>query len=323
MTQVPTSFGKADPTEAQKFYERLMAGDRWQPKDGMNRVRVMPPWALNIKQWWYEWTLHWNVGPKRVVVPCLLKHGGTRCAACEEVDRFQQQGAKLGDSDITPAQWGAAFNLVDLLHPDVGAQSYRSGIQIMRELMKFDVHPDYGDITDPARGFDITISRGPKGAQPLYTLNAARNPSPLANQDWLVNLPDLSRAFVIFTYEEQQAILKGEDVLSRFTQEKARGQVQAQPAAQAQPAPTSVEPQTLPILISGRQPRCFGKEFAATDPMCAACAFGVHCKVACNPTPQAQPVTTQPTPRCFRRMYDQKSPECLKCEFKVQCGWPA
>ena len=344
------SYGLADPAESLRMYERLTKGNWWTPRVGANRVRIMPPWSTEFKRWWFEWTLHWNIGERKAVIPCLKVHGvgDKRCAICEEIEKLKQANDlrvdPKTDHNILPS-WNSQISLIDYASPGIGAQTYGAGITIMRGLLKWENNPDYGDITNPEKGYDVTIDKLEN--TPWYDTAPARNPTPLQDMSWLDNLPDLSESYTIWLYSEQVQWLRGEipkrgdnrtnkQLVSASTrtqvapggipQQAAPQQAALQQAVPQQAAPQQAVPQqAAPVK---KAPRCFGS-FLAGDPVCTHCkAWVAECErvkkeqdaKASNVAAEAIPVAGVPRPRCFGKEFSRNSPECQECNVKLDCA---
>jgi hypothetical protein len=80
----------------------------WKPKNGENKVRILPPWTdqgANAFQFHRETWIHWNVGPDghTVNVVCPAKTEGAadlRCPVCDERNRL------MASDDITDKELG-------------------------------------------------------------------------------------------------------------------------------------------------------------------------------------------------------------------------
>ena len=113
--------------------------DFMQLKEGQNRVRVISKP--------YQFTVHWatDVTGSNRKVKCALQD----CPLCK-------QGVK--------AQTRWYIGVIDRV--DNKAKILEISAQIMKGLKNTAGDPDWGD----PRKYDVNIQRGPKGAQPLYTV---------------------------------------------------------------------------------------------------------------------------------------------------------
>lgn len=326
-----SKYGKTDPAERQKFRDRLTKGNWWRAKEGTNHIRVLPP-AEGANKWWHEWTLHWSVGPMRAVVPCLEVHGveSKKCAICEEVARLRSSSSKEDQTlaEAMERQWRVIVNIVDLDAPNLGVQKLLTGTMIAGGLIDYDTDEDYGDIDDPQEGFNIRIIRGPKGSQPLYTVKAARERSVLPDMSWLESLDDLSKAFRVYTYEEQKALLKGsrvrtvsgdKDEFEGDEDPRSRREEKSESASQ----PAERETPEVSVAKSTRaRPRCFGKYAGDDDKICQRCKSREQCKSGSTTSVEDKKEEETSKPRCFRRkgMYDPKDVGCQECVVRKECA---
>jgi len=330
-------FGTTSAEERARLQHKLRSGDWWKPKEGANHIRIMPPWNETVKRWWMEQTVHWNVGPHKARVACLLKHGGGRCAVCEYVNTLNATGDGASAEvakDMAP-QWGVEFSIIDLDAPTLGIQTYRAGRQIMNGILDYDSAEDYGDVTDPLKGFNIIIQRGPRGSQPLYTVRATRNQTPISAEllPLLRELPDLEANFRIFTYEEQLTILNGGEVsISSNHPRSPVGHTSPMEVEAANVLPDIIIPPPAPASITHpAPPPCFGVGYVEGDQICGVCNVGDDCKakftvVTTDKIEQTTAIdtpppisTTTPPPRCFQKMYDGRSNDCQRCDHAMAC----
>ena len=304
------SYGHTDPAEAQKYQDRLMKGDWWKPRDGRNHLRIMPPWAADVKKFWYEWFLHWQVGARNAVTPCLLKHGGDRCAVCEE-------NARAPDSELAKTmkrENRAWINIVDLENTHNGVQYCGVGVTFMRGILSWENNPDYGDITHPEQGFDLWVEKFT--SSPWYTVQAAREPTPLADMTWLEELKDLSQIFSLYTYDQQLALLRGEAVVRPTTQDS---QTQQTTTPVQQPAQAPAQTQQP---VQKNKPRCFGTFDPEDVAICPRCNWREQCSVhgvEKTAAPVAEVSVAAVTPRCFGLGFEAKAAECKECGHRKGC----
>jgi hypothetical protein len=96
-----------------------------------------------------------------------------------------------------------------------GVKVYGYGKQAYELLLGYILDPEYGDITDPEGGTDITITYTKPttpGAYPKTNMKMRRNTSPLltdrdAIPGLLQNMPDIDALFTRHSPEEISAIL--------------------------------------------------------------------------------------------------------------------
>jgi hypothetical protein len=100
---------------------------------------------------------------------------------------------------------------------DQGVRVWGFGKQVYETLLNLVLNPEYGDVTDPETGTDLTITYGkPAGASfPVTNITPRRRSSPLCPDDpekcreLLEGIPDFEELFAGSrkTFEEVQAML--------------------------------------------------------------------------------------------------------------------
>ena len=209
--------------DMKKMKERLTAlknrgngsGKFWRPQDGEQVVRIVPtPDSDPFKDYWF----HYNVGNN----PGFLspkKNFGEDCP----LDSFVRQLWKEGTEDskrmakkLSARQRFFAPVLVRG-EEDQGVRAWGFGKQVYETLLNLVCNPEYGDITDPDTGIDITLTYGkPVGASfPVTKITPRRQSSPLCPEspekcrELLEGIPDFD---VLFndcrkSFEEVQSML--------------------------------------------------------------------------------------------------------------------
>lgn len=151
--------------------------DFWQPDDGENRIRVMPPWGPDVEDFWFATGTHFNVGPdeRRVYCPDV---SGVRetCFICRLVKRLSRGDEdEQAESEAMGARPRYLLNIVDLDEPEKGVQVWECPKTIFRQLKKFFLNEDdYGDFTDLEDGYDIIVEKSGSGINTKYDATPAR-----------------------------------------------------------------------------------------------------------------------------------------------------
>ena len=101
------------------------------------------------------------------------------------------------------------MNIVDLDDESEGVQVYYAPKTVFKEILTYFTDPEWGDLTDVRKGFDIKIKRVGRDRNTEYTVTTARRPSRLANKSLLENLYDLESLYTFASYEEQCTIWGG------------------------------------------------------------------------------------------------------------------
>lgn len=188
----------------------------WNPKDGRNKIRVLPPKG-DAEIFWSECKLHYNVGPEKKAVTCL----GTKnkkCPVCEKVKALKKTGNKEDAkyADKMRATSRVYFNILDRTDKEKAdePQIYGCGTSVLKELLAMICDPDIGDITDYSEGFDVILNKSGKGMNTNYTVTLSPKScvaSKLSEEELQAALIDPESLIVVKEASEIEAILSGED----------------------------------------------------------------------------------------------------------------
>lgn len=202
--------------EAKKKLEELKqksgGGDFMELKEGENKVRIV---CEEDEDWYLEVATHYvEVGKDKVGVTCNDVYDGSECYFCGLVAQLKRSKDKddkaLADSLKSSTRY--YMNVLDredknkLKVLGVGAQAFT-------DIMAAFADPDWGDLTDPEEGFDVTITKTKTGKGPRdvkYSAQARRKSSPVGVDLDDVELFDIeSMVIKQFTAEEQEQLLDG------------------------------------------------------------------------------------------------------------------
>jgi len=83
--------------------------------------------------------------------------------------------------------------------------------KVEKELVKYILNPEYGDITDIENGTDFIITKTKGTPWPDYSVTPKRNSTPLMKtqqeiDEVLNNIPDFKEAYKHYTAEEMKEI---------------------------------------------------------------------------------------------------------------------
>lgn len=201
----------------------------WNPADGENRIRVMPPWSEDAGEFWFITATHFNVGPDERPVPCPVASGiRESCYVCRLVKKLARgEDDEKSDAEAMGARPRYLLNIVDLGNPQNGVQVWPAPKSIFRQLKKFWLNEeDYGDFTSLVDGFDILVEKTGSGLNTRYDANPTkpkkfpsetllnhRNASvaelyqALADEEY--ELPNLSQVQSFISDEEMERVFKG------------------------------------------------------------------------------------------------------------------
>lgn len=188
-------------------------------QQGKNVRRVL--WPKGDKDSFYsEGYLHFGLGADGKSVATCPKTWGSKekCPICEYVDQLQASKNKDDQKlakDIK-AKRRIYINVINRDDEEETPKVLPIGVTILKGLLETICDADYGDITDPEDGRDITITRKGQGLKTEYSVlpkpkssEASENQTP---EEIEQAMTDLDSLFIKKSYEELQTILDGEDI---------------------------------------------------------------------------------------------------------------
>lgn len=258
--------------------------------DGDNLIRLLPPWKEGVS-FYKELRQHYGVGVDKKQVLCL-RMKGEECPICEFVSALYQSGdpddAEMAGNLSASTRYN--FNVIARSDEAAGPQILTTGPLIFRDFLRFIVDPDWGDLTDPEQGFDITINRTGKGLHTKYAVTPKRNPSPVGNAEWLEKMTDLDKLERFVSAEDMKAILYGEGpssekeekvdksdaldrIISKKEEKKSRKPRASKEKTEIKKASPKEENGNAGKL---EHPECFGVNLSS-DEKCKVCSFKEDC----------------------------------------------
>lgn len=199
--------GKKDE-EAQKSFRSSSSFSYWNPRDGKNRIRLMPPWTdqpPNDGQFWREIYVHWKVdGKLSFACPAKTPHSPNKdCPICDEEKRLKatKDPVDAEQANNIRSKQRLYSNIVDLddpvyRHEDVlewkakqndktrdcpfnpghtKVQVFSYGPTILKDLL--DVFAEGIDITDLNTGRDVLITKEGKDRATRYRVRVEFTPT--------------------------------------------------------------------------------------------------------------------------------------------------
>ena len=152
---------------------------------------------------------------------CPKRNYGEDCPICEfasslwreGTDQNDEESKKLAKSLFVRARYFSP--VVVRGREDEGVKIYGYGKRAYENLLGYILDPDYGDITDPLEGTDISLTYTKPttpGAYPQTSLKMRRNTSSLLEDKEAIpalldSMPDFESLFERHTSEEIDAIL--------------------------------------------------------------------------------------------------------------------
>ena len=188
----------------------------WKPAPGKHTIRLVP-YKFNKENPFIELFFHYNINNKSYLSPSSFGRP-------DPIVEFADKLKRMGDKE----DWKAAKKMEPKLRTFVpvlvrgeegeGVRFWGFGKTVYQEILGYIADPDYGDITDPNEGRDITVevvSAEDSGTSyPVTTIRVKPNQTPLVDDaakatSLLEDQKDLVSLFKKYTFDEMKDELQG------------------------------------------------------------------------------------------------------------------
>ena len=188
----------------------------WKPTPGKHQVRIVP-YKFDKDKPFIELYFHYNINNKTYLSPQSFGRP-------DPIVEFADKLKRMGDKE----DWKAAKQMEPKLRTFVpiivrgqegdGVRFWGFGKTVYQEILGYIADPDYGDITDPQSGRDLTIqyiSAEEAGASyPTTQLRVKPSQTPLAEsadsvQKLLENQTEITDLYSELSYDELKDVLEG------------------------------------------------------------------------------------------------------------------
>jgi hypothetical protein len=188
----------------------------WKPTPGKHQVRIVP-YKFNQDYPFIELYFHYNINNKTYLSPQSFGRP-------DPIVEFADKLKRMGDKD----DWKAAKAMEPKLRTFVpvivrgeegeGVRFWGFGKTVYQEILGYIADPDYGDITDPTSGRDLTIEY--KTAEeagttyPTTTIRVKPNQSALSEDsstatNFIENQTEITDLYSELSYDELKSVLEG------------------------------------------------------------------------------------------------------------------
>jgi hypothetical protein len=216
----------------------------WKPTPGKSQVRIVP-YKFNKDNPFIELYFHYNVNNKTYLSPASFGRP-------DPIVEFADKLKRMGDKE----DWKAAKAMEPKLRTFVpvivrgqeneGVKFWGFGKTVYQEILGYIADPDYGDITDPNAGRDLTveyISAEDAGTSyPTTTLRVKPNQTPLAEggdiAKFLDNQTEITELYSELSYAELKNVLEGWLNPSATSDDETEGSVVEETLSTAKPTPS-------------------------------------------------------------------------------------
>ena len=225
----------------------------WKPTPGKHQIRLVP-YKFNEENPFIELYFHYNINNKSYLSPMSFGRP-------DPIVEFADKLKRMGDKE----DWKAAKKMEPKLRTFVpvlvrgeegeGVRFWGFGKTVYQEILGYMADPDYGDITDPTIGRDITVeivSAEDSGTSyPVTTNRVKPKETPLVEsaedtKKFLTSQMEITDLYQELTYSELKSVLEGWLNPSATGDDELETSVSAQtlsstasPAESVIPAPTA------------------------------------------------------------------------------------
>ena len=188
----------------------------WKPTPGKHQVRIVP-YKFNKDNPFIELYFHYNINNKTYLSPQSFGRP-------DPIVEFADKLKRMGDKE----DWKAAKAMEPKLRTFVpvivrgeegeGVRFWGFGKTVYQEILGYIADPDYGDITDPTSGRDLTIeykSADEAGTSyPTTTIRVKPSESSLSENSenaaaFLENQTAITDLYSELSYDELKSVLEG------------------------------------------------------------------------------------------------------------------
>ena len=231
----------------------------WKPTPGKTQVRIVP-YKFDKDNPFIELYFHYNINNKTYLSPQSFGRP-------DPIVEFADKLKRMGDKE----DWKAAKQMEPKLRTFVpvlvrgqegeGVKFWGFGKTVYQEILGYIADPDYGDITDPTSGRDITIeyqSAEEAGTSyPVTTIRVKPKQTPLTEnadnvQKFLENQTEITDLYSELSYDELKSVLEGwlnPGAASEAGEPSVSGETLSQPKKEAAPVKDD-----LPFDVDEKKP---------------------------------------------------------------------
>lgn len=188
----------------------------WKPTPGKHQVRIVP-YKFNPDNPFIELYFHYNVNNKTYLSPQSFGRP-------DPIVEFSDKLKRMGDKE----DYKAARQMEPKLRTFVpvivrgeegeGVRFWGFGKTVYQEILGYIADPDYGDITDPVNGRDLTIeytsAEDAGTSYPTTTIRVKPKETPLVEdaqqvENLLQNQTEITDFYQELSYDELKDVLEG------------------------------------------------------------------------------------------------------------------
>jgi len=177
----------------------------WKPQPGKTQIRIVP-YAFNKDNPFIELFFHYNLNNRSYLSPISFGRP-------DPIEEFAQKLKASGNkedyqlSKKLEAKMRTFAPVIVRGEESQGVKLWGFGKTVYQELLSIIADPDYGDITDPVNGRDVSvefISAEESGASfPKTNIRVKPNQTPISDEPSVLELVKTSQKDITDIYQEQ------------------------------------------------------------------------------------------------------------------------
>jgi len=186
----------------------------WKPQPGKQQIRILP-YVHNTSNPFIELYFHFGFGGKNVISPSSFGEADPLIEFAEKLKATGNRDDYQLSRKLTPKMRTYVPVLVRGEESE-GVKFWGFGKNVYQELLGFFADPDYGDLTDPVNGRDVTVEFKTAAelgkSYPETYIRVKPNTTPISEDSNIVETSkdqiELPGMFKKVTYEEMEGMLK-------------------------------------------------------------------------------------------------------------------
>ena len=186
----------------------------WKPQPGKQQIRILP-YVHNTSNPFIELYFHFGFGGKNIISPSSFGEADPLLEFAEKLKATGNREDYQLSRKLTPKMRTYVPVLVRGEESE-GVKFWGFGKNVYQELLGFFADPDYGDLTDPVNGRDVTVEFKTAAelgkTYPETYIRVKPNTSPISEDSNVLELAkdqiELPNMFKKVSYEEMENMLK-------------------------------------------------------------------------------------------------------------------
>ena len=186
----------------------------WKPQPGKQQIRILP-YVHNTSNPFIELYFHFGFGGKNIISPSSFGEADPLLEFAEKLKATGNRDDYQLSRKLTPKMRTYVPVLVRGEESE-GVKFWGFGKNVYQELLGFFADPDYGDLTDPVNGRDVTVEFKTAAelgkSYPETYIRVKPSTTPISEDSNVLEMSkdqiELPGMFKKVTYEEMEGMLK-------------------------------------------------------------------------------------------------------------------